>query len=120
MRVFKTTSFARFARKEGISDDDLKAIVDRLEDAPYGADLGGGVFKIRIARQGEGKSGGYRAIVFFKSGERTFYAYGFAKSDRDNINESELRAFRTAAKAGFRWSLEDIDKHVKTGLLLEI
>jgi hypothetical protein len=44
------------------------------------------VYKQRLAR-----SGGCRAIVFFRSGERTFFVYGFAKSDRSNISGKELK-----------------------------
>jgi len=71
VRIFKYARFSRFAGKEGINDDELLNIVEQLEAGQPDADLGGGVFKIRIARPGEGKSGGYRVIVFFKSGERT-------------------------------------------------
>ena len=47
---------------------------------------------MRVARPGEGKSGGYRVIVFFRSEEQTFFVYGFAKSNRDNIDRGELLA----------------------------
>jgi hypothetical protein len=56
--------------------------------------LGGEVYKARAARRpGEGKSGGYRVVVFFRSEERTFFVYGFAKSGKANIDQGELRAF---------------------------
>ena len=58
MRIFKNTWFTRFASKDGITDDELKEAVDQLEAGQGDADLGGGVYKIRIARPGEGKSGG--------------------------------------------------------------
>ena len=68
----KTDSrFARFADKEGITDGELKEAVNLLE-ARQSIDLGGGVYKMRLARPGEGKSGGYRVIVFFRSEERVF------------------------------------------------
>jgi len=76
VRIFKNTWFNRFASKEGIVDDELREAVNQLEAGQTDADLGGGVYKIRIARPGEGKSGGYRVIVFFKSEERTFFVYG--------------------------------------------
>jgi hypothetical protein len=63
----------------------------------YEADLGGGVFKKRLARSGAGKSGGYRAILFFRQGERLFFAYVFAKSDRANISPKEKREFKESA-----------------------
>ena len=61
MRIFKNTWFTRFADKENITDDELREMVSRLEAGQArkkvgGADLGGGVYKVRIARTGEGKS----------------------------------------------------------------
>ena len=67
------TWFGRFAEKEGITDDELKEAVKRLEMGQADANLGGGVYKVRIARPGEGRASGYRVIVFFRSEERTFF-----------------------------------------------
>jgi hypothetical protein len=52
LRVFGNKPFIRFARKFGASDQDL---CDALQEDPD-ADLGGGVFKFRLAREGGGKS----------------------------------------------------------------
>ena len=62
------------------------------------ADFGGGVIKQRIARRGQGRSGGFRAIVLFRRGERSFFVYGFAKSGRDNLRQDEFTAFRLLAE----------------------
>ena len=67
MRIFKNTWFTRFAGKEGITDAELKEEVIRLEAGQADADLGGGVYKLRVARYGRGKAGAYRVIVFFKA-----------------------------------------------------
>jgi len=98
VRIFKNSWFSRFADKEGITDNELKDAVDLLEAGLPDADLGGGVYKVRISRTGEGKAGGYRVIVFFKSEERTFYQYGFAKAKRANISKKELRDLKKKAK----------------------
>jgi hypothetical protein len=101
VRVFKNTWFNRFAGKEGITDHELLEIVDRLEAKQADANLGGDVYKVRVARPGEGKSGGHRVIVYFKNEFRTLFAYGFSKSDRDNIDQGELQAFKNRAKDTF-------------------
>ena len=50
------------------------------------ADVGSGLIKQRIARPGGGKSGGYRSILMFRSGERAIFVFGFAKSeDRKSV-----------------------------------
>ena len=120
MRVFKNTWFARFAGKEGITDRELREVVDQLEAGQADADLGGDVYKVRIARPGEGKSGGFRVVVFFRSEERVFFVYGFAKSDRDNINQSELRAFKQRAKDAFSMTDEHIMERLINRTLIEV
>ena len=119
MRLFKNTWFTRYAKREGITDAELREAVNQLETGQADADLGGDVYKVRIARSGKGKAGGYRVIVFFRSEERTFFAYGFAKSDRDNINEKQLRNLKLAAKTILKYSDKEIDERVKNGLLIE-
>ena len=98
MRVFKSRWFQRFARKEGIADAVLREAVARAENGQFDADLGGGVIKQRIARPGQGKSKGYRTIIFFRRGARAFFVYGFAKSQRANIDDDEEGQFKEAAK----------------------
>lgn len=97
MRAFKTKPFARFAEREGIADAALCDAVHRAERGSIDADLGGGVFKQRIARKGQGRSGGFRAILLFRRSERCFFVFGFAKSSRDDLRRDELKAFRLLA-----------------------
>ena len=97
MRVFKTKPFARFASRQRIADEVLWVAVHRAEEGAIDSDLGGGVIKQRLARKGEGKSGGFRSVILFRSGDKAFFVYGFAKSDRDNIRRNELQAFRKLA-----------------------
>ena len=120
MRTFKSTWFSRFAGKEGITDGELREMVKRLEMGQADADLGGGVYKIRFARPGEGKSGGYRVIVFFRSEERTFYQYAYAKSSRGNITQKELRSYKRMAKINFAMSDSELADAVNAGEFIEI
>jgi hypothetical protein len=117
--------FTRFADKEGITDSELKDAVKQLEAGQArqqvgNADLGGGVYKVRVARQGEGKAGGYRVIVFFRSEDRTFFEYGFAKSGRDNIDEGELKEFKKRAKKAFSLTDEQIRDRLKNRIFIEV
>jgi hypothetical protein len=120
MRTFKLARFTRFAAKEGIVDEELKDIVNQLEAGQADADLSGDVYKVRIARPGAGKSGGYRVIVFFRSGDKSFFQYGFAKSARDNIDEKELRVFKQTARYLLALNDKQLDGLVKTGKYTEI
>jgi hypothetical protein len=120
MRIFKNAWFSRFADKEGVTDGELTELVNLLEAGQPDADLGGGVYKMRLARPGEGKSGGYRVIVFFKSEERTFFEYAFAKADRGNISEKELRNHKKNAKVYLSATDEQLRDFLRKRDLIEI
>ncbi len=119
-RIFAAKAFDRFAGHEGIRDGDLLAAVTRAEAGLIDADLGGGVIKQRIARKGQGRSGGFRTIVLFRRQAMAVFVYGFAKSDRSNIGPDELKAFRRLAAATL--SLDDaaLVAAKKNGTLREI
>lgn len=94
MRVFKNAWFERFARKQRIPDKALLEAVERAEKGQIDADLGGDVIKQRLARKGQGKSAGFRTIILYHAARRAFFVYGFAKSERDNIDDERKRNSR--------------------------
>jgi hypothetical protein len=97
VRIFKNAWFERFARKQHISGQALLEAVERAEAGQIDADLGGNVIKQRVAREGQGKSGGFRTVVLYRTAYRAFFVYGFAKSDRGNIDDDEKTQFKKAA-----------------------
>ena len=120
MRVFKSRPFTRFAIKSGISDTALcKAVMD-AEQGLIDADLGGGVIKQRVARRGQGKSGGFRTMILFKAGTRAFFVHGFAKNERDNINDDELTAFKKLAEKMLNYKDTELTEAVNKNTLTEI
>ena len=120
MRIYKTKEFARFARKERIGDDKLLDAVQRAESGSVDADLGSGVIKQRIARRGQGKRDGYRTLFFYRTATRAIFVHGFAKSDRDNIDDDELKAFRKAAVAALAFSADEVAELVGRGSWVEV
>jgi hypothetical protein len=97
MQIYKTRWLARFARHENITDESLRDAIDRAERGLIDADLGGGLIKQRVARQGQGRSGGYRMMIAYRVKDRAVYFYGFAKSDRENLSQNELVTARKVA-----------------------
>ena len=85
MRVFKTRGFARFARQEMISDEALARAIRQAEAGLVDADLGSGLIKLRLARPGSGKRGGYRTLIAYQAKSRAVFLFGFAKNERENI-----------------------------------
>jgi len=120
MRVFKTKFFTTFARKSEIDDLDLCEAVKRANTGLVDADLGGGVIKQRVARKGQGKSGGFRTIILFRSGDRAIFVDGYAKKDMANISDDDLRDYRQLAKVLLSYKQSDLGKIVASGSLVEV
>ena len=120
MEIFKVKGFMRFAKAEDIADPVLIDAVARAAAGLIDADLGGGVIKQRVARSGQGKSGGYRTIILFRRGERAIFAYGFAKKDRENLDRTELTAFRKAAELFLGFDQAAVTAMLKSGAWLEV
>ena len=92
----------------------------RAERGLIDADLGGGIIKQRVARPNEGRSGGFRTIVGYRSQERAVFLYGFAKNERDNIKADELESLREIGAALILADEQTLAKAVEEGRLQEV
>ena len=120
MRIFMTRWFRRFARKEHLADEMLLDAVRRAERGQIDADLGGGVIKQRVARPGQGRSGGYRTLLLYRSRSRAIFAFGFAKNRKADLEPDELEAYRELAKVYLAQAERAIDKYVADSILTEL
>ena len=120
MRIFKTKWFIRFARKENLSDASLCEAVNRADRGLIDAELGGGLIKQRVARLGEGRSGGYRTIVAYRTTKMAFFIYGFAKNELDNIVASDLLVMRKAARNYLQGNETELRVLMQDGELQEV
>ena len=120
MGVYKTKEFSRFARKAALTDDELLEAAKAVASGQRDADLGGGVFKQRIAREGGGKSGGFRTIILFKVGGHSFYVHGFAKNDKANVTSKELKALRALADTLLRFDAKALATAIAAGEISEV
>jgi hypothetical protein len=120
VRVFKTKWFRRFARREGISDAMLCEAVLRAVRGQIDADLGGGIIKQRVARRGQGRSGGYRSLIVYRVHDRAVFVFGFAKSERENVETDELEDLRTTARLLLGYTMRQLDEAVANDELWEL
>lgn len=120
MAVYKVKSFARFARKNAITDVILWVAAQEVLDGRVDADLGGGVYKKRVARNGAGKSGGFRTFIAHRADGHVYFVYGFAKNERDDIDVDERTALKRMARelGGFGQAL--IRAAIAAGELVEV
>ena len=120
MRIFKTKGVVRFARRERVTDASLREAVQRAGRGVIDADLGGGLIKQRVARPGAGRSGGFRMIVAYRAAARAVFLYGFAKNDRDNIEDDDLQTLRVIGANWLMASEETVAQALGDGDLQEI
>jgi hypothetical protein len=115
--VVETPAYLADAKAAGLSEEERRAIVDRLAAEPDAGELivgTGGARKLRIAGRGQGKSGGYRVISYF-AGETVpvFLLNVFSKGERANLSPAErntLRVILAEIAAAYR---EGVKKHVQ-------
>lgn len=120
MKVLKRKDFARWQAGERLPDAVLCKAVREMESGLIDADLGGFLYKKRIARPGNGKSGGYRTLLSARVGSRYVFLYGFPKSDKANVMRDERMALQYAGKVFLELSMEALSKALQAGVILEV
>ncbi len=120
VHIYKMRGLAKFARREGIDNARLRDAIARAERGMIDADLGGGLIKQRVARLGEGRSGGYRMMIAYRMKDRAIFLLGFAKNERQNISAGELAALRELSAVWLDASARQIAEALTEGVLLEV
>ena len=119
-RIFKRRDFARWQTGERLPDTVLCKAVREMESGLVDADLGGLLYKKRVARPGSGKSGGYRTLLAARIGSRYVFPHGFPKSATANITREEKRALQFAGKVFLELPVGNLSKALQSGVLLEV
>ena len=120
MAIYKTRWFDRWARKQGLDTAVLKQAVQEMTDGLYEADLGGGLLKKRIARTGQGKSGGFRTLVATNKGNRWVFVFGFPKNKSSNIDKDEAETLKKLAAHLLSLTPQALGKAQGAGELMEV
>jgi hypothetical protein len=113
IKVYKNKEFHKWAQKVGLTDIALYDAAAEVNNGIFDANLGGNVYKKRVALGGKGKRGGGRTILAFKKNERLFYIYAFKKGDRANISSREERALKELSEVLLNLSDKQIEKLLK-------
>jgi hypothetical protein len=120
LQVYKLKAFGRFQRREGITDRMLGKAIGNAERGLVDADLGGGLIKQRTARPGQGKSGGYRTIIAYRRGDRAVFLFGFAKSERANLDDDELSYLRRIGRSYLSLDDDGLEMAIAADEVMEI
>ncbi len=119
-RIFKIRAFISILKKIRISDIALTTAVIELSKGLHDGDLGGGLYKKRIALPGKGKRGSMRTIIATRAGKHWFYLYGFQKNERADITLGEQVALKALAKDLLGLDDTDLQIALQDGAIQEI
>ena len=119
MKKLMSKWFDKWAKK---SKTTMKCLLAAIEDMESGnvVDLGSGLYKIRVSRQNQGKSSGYRTLLIYKKERLAVFIYGFAKNERDNISAKELMLLKKQAKQILKFNQNEIDHAIECGELIKL
>ncbi len=121
MKILITNWFNKWLKKISIDKAELISSAKILNEIDETAvNLGSGLYKVRIKRKYQGKSGGYRTLLIFKKDELILYVYGFAKNEKDNLDKDELKLFKKLSKDIMRMSKEEILNQIKSGSFINL
>lgn len=118
--VLKTRTFYRWMKKNRLDDQALLRAIEEMAQGLIDAELGGSIYKKRIALPGRGKSGSTRTIIATNRKNRWFFLYGFEKNERDNITIAELSYLQGVAQVFLGYSDEELKSAIAIGEFLEV
>ena len=100
--VIETIAYVAAAKDAGMSDDEMTAVVNTIATNPEAGEVMpgcGGARKLRVAKPGKGKSGGYRVITYFAGADRpVFLLTVFGKNEKANLSKADRNALAGLTK----------------------
>ena len=91
--IIETAAYLSAASDVGMREEERNAVVDMLAANPLAGDVMpgcGGARKVRVAKPGRGKSGGYRVITYFGGNDvPLFLLTVFGKNERASLSKAE-------------------------------
>ncbi|MFN0022869.1 MAG: type II toxin-antitoxin system RelE/ParE family toxin [Parvularculaceae bacterium] len=93
LSIVETPQFLKRAAEIGLDEAEREELITLLANDPKaGISLGGGLWKMRVARKGGGKSGGYRVLHFYRTDEMPLFLLTvFAKNEQATISAAEKK-----------------------------
>lgn len=100
--VIETRAYLSAADAAGMTDEERTEVVNTIAANPEVGTIMpgcGGARKLRVAKPGRGKSGGYRVITYFAGTEKpVFLLTVFGKGEKDSLTMGERNALAALTK----------------------
>jgi len=119
-RILKIKTFNKSLAKLELSDKDLLIAANQIEAGLYEANLGGNLYKKRIAIRNRGKSHGVRTIFATKLSKNIFFLFSFRKNEKVNIDNTELLNLLKISEFLLNLSNDEIRSLLEKNYLFEV
>lgn len=100
--VIETAAYIAAAKDAGMTVAEMTAVVDLIAANPEAGEIMpgcDGARKLRVAKPGKGKSGGYRVITYYAGMTRpAFLLTVFGKNEKANLTKAERNALAELTK----------------------
>jgi len=120
MYKLKTKWFSKWAKKQKLVDNKLLTAIEDMQNNLSTVNLGSGLFKVRVASKGVGKSSAYRTIIIYREDDRAVMVYGFMKKEQENLSKEELKHFKILAKDILALAENELEKAIENNIFVEI
>ena len=119
MRYLKNKAFQRDLKDNLLDDEYIKEVLDDVFKG-RATPLGSKMYKIRAAKEGQGKSGGFRNIFFWKQDKLIVFCLLFGKNEQDNLTTDEKKALKIWSYEYDRLTEDEIKALIKKNNFKEI
>ena len=119
MKYLANKTFQKDLKDYKLDDNYLHGVLDDILNG-RAQSLGAKMYKIRAARKGQGKSGGFRNIFFWKKGELIIFCLLFSKNEQDNLGPDEKKALKLLSEDYSSHTERDINTKIRNKVFREI
>ena len=118
-----TQQFSKWSKKQEFAENELSSSLREMSKGSFEANLGGHLYKKRVAFKGRGKSGSARTIICFKKGDRAIFIHGFSKNEKSNLSSKELTALTALTELAnilLSFPLAKLETAIANGNFIEV
>jgi len=118
--IFKTKPFFKWQKRTNLSDSDLMVVIENLKSGLSTVKLGKNLYKVRVTSSNKGKRGSYRTLIIFKKDNIAVFSYSFKKSEKDNLDKTELVFWKIFAQTIVNFTELELENALKKGELIKV
>ncbi|MHA1558458.1 MAG: type II toxin-antitoxin system RelE/ParE family toxin [Alphaproteobacteria bacterium] len=119
MLLLKNKSFEKNLKSNNLNDAYIKELLKNIF-ALRSLSLGSKMYKIRAAKSGKGKSGGFRNIFFWKKNKLIIFCLLFSKNEQTSISNDEKKALKILSNEYDKLTDSQIKTLIKNKTFMEI